>query len=131
MTRKDIMKYQEQNKQVEHPRSYYERRVVPSANIVENNNEFIVHVDMPGVNKESISLKVDGDSLHIQGSTGNYHKDNAKMYLHETRPTIYEREFNLSNEIDRSKITGEYNNGVLLITLQKNEKAKPQEIKIK
>lgn len=54
MTRNEIMKRAENRQIVTQPRSYSERRVIPPADISEGGNEYTVHVDMPGVNKESI-----------------------------------------------------------------------------
>ncbi len=131
MTRKDLMKRPEKKESVVQPRSYYERRIVPPVDIIESDNHYTVQVDMPGVNKESIDLKVDGDTLRVRAYTGDYHKGDAKLHRREIIPSVYEREFQLGKEIDRSKINGEYDNGVLTITLQKNESVKPREIHIK
>ncbi len=131
MTRKEIMKRPDNQDRVTGSRSIYERRIVPPADIIEENNEYIVRVDMPGVEKESIDLKVDGDTLRVRGSAGDYHKNNPKMVVNEITPTVYERDFQLGKDIDRSGIKGEYDTGVLTITLPKSEQAKPHEIKIK
>jgi len=131
MTRKDIMKQPEKSQSTIQPQSFYERRIVPPANIVEETNQYTVHVDMPGVNKETVKLQVDADTLRIQGSTGDYHQENAKLHKREIIPTTYEREFQLGKEINRSKINAEYDNGVLTITLQKHDAVKPREIPIK
>ena len=131
MTRKDIMKRQENQHELPQTRSFYERRVVPSADIIEGENEYIVRVDMPGVEKNSIDLKVDGSSLRVRGSAGDYHGNSPYMIMREIKPTVYDRVFQIGKDIDRNAINGEYNEGVLTITLRKNESAKPREIKIK
>lgn len=131
MTRKDIMKRPENTHGVPQTRSIYERRIVPPADIIADTNAYTVRVDMPGVEKESIDLKVDGDTLRVRGSAGDYHKKDAKMVLNELTPVVYEREFQLGKDIDRSGIDGQYEAGVLTITLMKSENAKPREIKIK
>lgn len=131
MTRQEIMKRSENSTAISQPRSYYERRIIPPADIIEGSEEYTVRVDMPGVAKESIELKVDGNKLRVKGNTRKYHNDNPRMVLQEITPTLYQREFQLGNEIDRSKINAEYDNGVLNISLHKNEQSKPREIKIK
>ncbi len=131
MTRQDIMKRPESSTAVTKPQSFYERRVIPPADIIEGPEEYTVRVDMPGVAKDSIELKVDGSKLLVRGSTGKYHNDNSKMVLREINPTMYQREFQLGSEIDRSKINAEYESGVLNISLHKNEQSKPREIRIK
>jgi HSP20 family protein len=131
MTRKDLMVRQGEPNVPARNRSYYERRVVPSADIIEGTDEFIVRVDMPGVDKSNITLKVDSDKLKVQGSTGDYHAGNASFIRHETKPTCYEREFYLGNGVDRSKIHAEYSFGILTITLQKSEESKPKHISIR
>jgi HSP20 family protein len=131
MTRKDLMVRQGEQNVPASNRSYYERRVVPSADIIEGTDEFIVRVDMPGVDKSNITLKVDSDKLKVQGSTGKYHAGNASFIRHETKPTCYEREFYLGNGVDRDKIQAEYSLGILTITLQKSEHSKPKHISIR
>lgn len=131
MMNNKIMKRPDQYREENEPRNYYERKVVPAADIIEGKHDYTVRIDLPGVNKETIDLKIDGDRLRLRASTGLRHGNNAKLRIQETAPVIYEREFFLGNEIDRSKINGEYDHGVLVITLQKNESKKPHEIKIK
>lgn len=131
MTRKDIMKRPENQHAVTKSRSIYERRVVPPADIIDGINEYTVRVDMPGVNKDTIALKIDGDTLRVRGSAGDYHRQSPKMVINEISPTVYERDFHLGKDINRSNISGEYESGILTITLPKSEQAKPREIKIK
>jgi HSP20 family protein len=131
MTRKDIMKRPNSQHAVPSERSYYERRIVPPADIIENDNEYIVRVDVPGVDKKSITLKVEGDTLRVQGSTGEHHRENKTLLINEITPTTYKREFHLGKDVDRTRINGEYDAGVLTITLGKNEHSKPRDIKIK
>jgi HSP20 family protein len=129
MTRNEIMKRSD-NKPLS-TFSHYERRVIPPTDIIETGSVYTVRVDMPGVNKESIKIKVDGDMLRVTGSTGNYHDNDPKMLVREIAPKVYEREFQLGNEIDRSKISGEYDMGVLTITCPKAEEAIPKAIDVK
>lgn len=129
MTRNEIMKRSD-NKPLP-TFSHYERKMIPRTDIIEKENMYIVRIDMPGVDKESIKIKVDGDMLHVTGSTGQYHDNDPKMLVREIAPKVYEREFQLGNEIDRSKISGEYDTGVLTITLEKSEQSKPREIVVK
>lgn len=131
MTRQNIMKRPESSTAVTQPHTYYERKIIPPADIIEGAEEYTVRMDMPGVSKDSIQLKVDGQILRVRGSTGKYHNENPRMVLREINPTVYEREFQLGNEVDRSKINAEYDSGVLIISLHKNEKSKPREIQVK
>lgn len=129
MTRNEIMKRSD-NKPLP-AFSHYEQRVIPRTDIIEKENMYTVRVDMPGVDKESIKIKVDGDMLHVTGSTGQYHDNDPKMLVREIASKIYEREFQLGNEIDRSKISGEYDMGVLTITCPKAKEAIPKAIDVK
>jgi HSP20 family protein len=130
MTRKDIMVRPNGETAVIHPRSFYEKRVVPPADIIETDANYIVRVDMPGADKSSIDLKIDGDTLRVQGNTSEYHREQPRMFLREIRPTTYEREFGLGRGVNREAVSAEYTDGVLYITIEKNEEMKPREIRI-
>lgn len=131
MARKDIMRREANNRGAVAARSYYERRIVPPADIIESDHDYTVRIDMPGVEESSIDIKIEGNKLRIRGSTGEYVREGARMLVNELRPTVYEREFLLGKGINRDAIKAEYVNGVLFMTLEKSEDLKPREIKIK
>ncbi len=105
------------------------RYMVPPVDIFETEGSLVVIVDLPGVQKKDVDIKVDQDVLTIQGKVQYAQpKDGVRE---EFRLLDFFRQFQLSEEVDREKIAAESSNGVLTIKLPKAEKAKPHQIKVK
>jgi len=105
------------------------RYMVPPVDIFETEASLVVIVDLPGVQKKDVDIKVDQDVLTIKGTVRNPQLKNPVR--EEFRLLDFFRQFQLSEEVDREKISAESGNGVLTITLPKAEKAKPHQIKVK
>ncbi|MCW8809814.1 MAG: Hsp20/alpha crystallin family protein [Ignavibacteriaceae bacterium] len=104
--------------------------VSPSSDIYENPDEFILVANMPGVSRNEIQVKVINDSLNIFGKI-NYDEAVSRDYiLNENEIGNYFRKFKISDAIDKTKINAKYDNGQLMVTLPKLEKAKPRKIEI-
>ncbi len=108
-----------------HPEAY----VTPLTDIYEEENGLYVMVDLPGVEKDGLKLKVENAILTIEGHVTSV---NDKNYLmREFEPTNYFRQFELSDSVNQEKINAELKNGVLSIFLPKAEALKPREIAVK
>ena len=105
------------------------RYMVPPVDIFENGESLTVIVDLPGVQKKDVDIKVDQDILTIKGKVR--YTQPKDIVREEFRLLDFFRQFQLSEEMDRGKISAESKNGVLTIILPKAEKAKPQQIKVK
>jgi HSP20 family molecular chaperone IbpA len=103
--------------------------IAPPVDIFENEDSLIVVVDLPGVDKDGVGIRIDDDILTIQGSAK--YTQQANVLHQEFTLQNYYRQFQLSDEVDQSKISAESENGVLTITLPKAEKSKPKQIKVK
>lgn len=108
-----------------------EKWFAPAVDIYETNDDYVLHVMMPGVAKENIQIKVEDDSLVIMGRI-NYDEAKSRKYvLKETRLGNYYRKFNISNSINVEKIDAVMDNGIMTVTLPKHERVKPKNIEIK
>lgn len=119
------------------PRSYYGSRTedtgnwYPDVDIVEDNDKVAVSVDLPGMNKEDIKVRVEDSVLTIKGERKFEKEDKQKNYHHMER--VYGsfcRTFSLPGSVAGDKIKANYKNGVLSIELPKVEEVKPKEIPI-
>jgi len=99
------------------------RYLVPPVDIHESDEGLVVVADLPGVEKEGVSVRVENSILTIQGRSA--WKAIGTPILEEFGLMGYFRQFELPGEVDQDKITGEFKNGVLTIRLPKAEKAKP------
>ena len=118
----------------EKPAGYYPdvRFYKPSADIYETENEFGIYLDMPGVKKDDLVVKLE-DNIHllIEGKTNKENKIEGQNVINECYYTGYQRYFHLSDDVDKDKIGAEYKDGVLKVNLPKKEEVRPREISIK
>lgn len=101
---------------------------VPLTDIWETPEEIILKMDMPGVSKENLDIKVEGAILKIHGKVDNDQPGNL-LYA-EQRAGDFHREFSLSNDLNQEKINASIQAGILTLKIAKSEKVKPRKIQI-
>ncbi len=104
--------------------------VTPPANISATDNEYVVEVDMPGVDKDGLEVTVEGNELTIIGRRKSDLPEGEACYC-ESPQADYRRVFELGPDVDTSKISAEMHQGVLKLRMPKSEKAKPKHIEVK
>jgi len=97
----------------------------PGVNVSENDDRFILELAVPGHAKKDISITVDNDIMTIK-SNKSTDADAVDYRLREFNYAGFERTFVLPDSVDQSKVDAKFSNGVLSITLDKKEEAKPQ-----
>jgi len=106
------------------------RMFVPTADIYETQDALTVILEMPGVEKSNVSVRVEEGLLQIEGRL-DLNKYQGLQPLHtEYNVGHYARSFQLSSKIDQTKIAAALNDGVLSLTLPKIQEAKPRLINI-
>jgi HSP20 family protein len=96
-----------------------------AVDIKENDANYTVKADFPGINKDDIDISVDNNVLTISAE----HKDEAeekegeRVIRQERRYGKYSRSFNLGKNIDEGKIKAEFDNGVLTLVIPKADVA--------
>ena len=103
--------------------------VGPIVDIYENEDEILLHADMPGVEKDKITVNVDNGTLTISGVRELETKGVATW--EEFGNVEYKRSFSVPQTIDVGKVNAELKDGVLRLHLPKSEAAKPRQIEIK
>jgi len=100
--------------------------------VTEQNGEFKVLAELPGVKKEDIKVNVEGDTVSIAAETrfDRDVKEGERILRSERRLGKISRAFRLAQEIDESRASAKYNDGVLELTLPKKETASPKQISI-
>jgi HSP20 family protein len=103
----------------------------PRVDVTEDKDNLYVHAEIPGVDKKDVKVNVVGDILTISGEKKTEQRDEKKNYYRiERNFGSFSRSFTLPAEIVVDKITAEYKDGVLNITLPKTEEAKVVEKQI-
>ena len=107
---------------------------VPSVNTREANDAYYIEVDLPGVKKEDIDIKVDENILTISGVRKlKEEQKEEEFYKVESMYGKFERSFSLPEDVDVDNIQAHSQNGVLEIKIPKVQKVenKPKKIEIK
>lgn len=98
----------------------------------EQDDEFIIRSELPGVSKDSIDITLDGDMLNIRAEKKEDKvSEDAKYYACERTYGQISRSISLPYPVDFDKASSTFENGVLEIKLPKSEEAKAKRIEVK
>ncbi len=103
----------------------------PPVDIFEDEGGVTVLADMPGVSREGLEVRVDGDNLLIEGQAQVPEVGEMELIHSEMLSPVYRRSFSLSRDLDPQKIEAELKDGVLRLRLHKAEQAKPRRIEVR
>ena len=90
--------------------------------VVENDGHFKVKADLPGVKKEDINVRIDGNIVQIDAETKqekDVKDEGGKVLRSERYYGAVSRTFSLAQDVDESKAVAKYENGVLTLDLPK------------
>ena len=103
----------------------------PRINVVENEKNYVVTAEIPGVEKDKIDIDIKDNTLTIKGEKNFEKKEEKDNYLRVERSYgNFQRSFYLDENVDREKINAKYKDGVLEVTLPKKEEATPTKIEV-
>lgn len=120
------------NKQVSRATTEQEqqRAVLPAVDVFEDASGITLLADMPGVPKERLELKIEGDALLIEGGVQPCTPDGLEAIYAEVRVPRYRRSFTLSRELDTTRIEANLKDGVLNLRIPKQAYAQPRRIAV-
>ena len=96
---------------------------VPRVDIIEEEKAFEVHVAVPGMSKDDFKIDLNDNYLTISGERKfNREKKEDNFYSMETQYGTFSRSFSLPENVDANKISAKYVNGILEVTIPKDEK---------
>ena len=105
---------------------------MPPVDIEESDREYLIKAELPGMKKEEVKLKVEGGTLSISGERTAEKEEKDKTYHRVERSYgAFSRSFTLPEGALAEKISAEFKDGVLMVHLPKDEKAKPRAIEVK
>ncbi len=103
----------------------------PPVNVFEDAEGITLEADMPGVSKDQLKLKVDRDSLLVEGDI-HFDMPEGMEALHaDIRATRYSRSFALSRELDTESIDASLKDGVLTLRIPKRAEVRPHKIDVR
>jgi HSP20 family protein len=102
----------------------------PQTDIFETSEALTLVLEMPGVDKNSVEVKVENDVLNIDGRVDFSKYDGLQPLYTEYNVGHYARSFRLSSKIEQEGISAELKDGVMTLMLPKAEKARARKIKV-
>jgi HSP20 family protein len=104
----------------------------PPVDISEDDKEYFINVELPGVNKEDVRVTVENGILTITGERKEEKEEKGKKFHRVERMYgTFLRTFTLPDGAAGDKISAEFKDGILKVRLPKSEEAKPKSIEVK
>ena len=116
---------QQQQQQAQQP------HVVPPVDVYETEAAITLLADLPGVPRENLQVRVDGDNLLLEATASIAGPDDLQLVYGEAQWPTYRRQFTLSRELDTARIDAQLRDGVLRLTIPKAEEARPRRIEVR
>ena len=104
---------------------------IPSVDILEQDGNLILRAALPGMTEKQIELKLEGNTLTLKGERKMENEDKRNNYHRiESFYGSFTRSFRIPDTVDAEKISAEYKNGVLTITIPQKPEVRPREIPV-
>lgn len=103
---------------------------VPSTDIHETREALILTMEMPGVEKKNVDIRLEKNVLSVEGRIDFAPYDDLEPVYTEYNVGHFRRSFKISNEIDQSKIAARLEDGTLTLDLPKIAEQKPRTITV-
>jgi len=106
--------------------------VFPLTNVTEDNENYYVRAELPGIKSDELDIQVTADGISISGERKISAEGNGvKYHRREREAGKFSRLINLPGEVDVNKVEAFMENGILKVTIPKSEAAKPRQITVK
>jgi HSP20 family protein len=102
----------------------------PDVDIFDSREGLIFRIDVPGVRKGDVNVQVDENNIMTVRAKSSFVTPRGTLTIGEFEPGDYYRVFALGEELDKDKIQGSLDNGVLKVMVPRKEAAKPRRIEI-
>jgi HSP20 family protein len=109
-----------------------EKVVVPAFDISENEKEYVISGEIPGIEPKDLDVSLNDGILTIKGEKKQESEEKEENYHRiERHYGSFQRSFRLPENIDRDKLDASYKDGVLRLTLPKSEESEVKKIEVK
>ncbi len=105
----------------------------PNVDLVEKEDAYLVHMDLPGLTREDVDITYEAGKLQISGERSFESDEQSKPQFHRVERWYgrFFRSFDLGREVEPENIKANFADGVLTIELPKTEDSRPMKIEIK
>jgi len=103
----------------------------PACSVDETDNHYLMSFDVPGVKKDDIKIELRGNTLSVSGERKEeFEQKNKSQYKSESSYGIFQRSFDLAEDVKADQIEAQFENGVLKVAIPKTKASKAEQIKI-
>jgi len=103
----------------------------PAVDILEKDGNLILRAELPGMTEKQIELMIEGDTLTLKGERKTDSEEKKESYHRVERyHGSFTRSFRLPQTVDTNRISADYKNGILTVTLPQKPEVKPREIPV-
>lgn len=102
----------------------------PGVNIYENATDVLLEVELPGRRREEVSVEVIERTLKISAKEALTEREGYASVTRERSRGAFERSFGLGADLEVEKIQARFENGLLLLSIPRHEKAQPRKVEI-
>lgn len=103
----------------------------PRTNLYDTGDKLRVTAEVPGIARENLSIRIQGNYLELSGSRKAEAPAGYKAHRVEREATSFTRSFTLPVDVDADRAEATVKDGILILELPKAEAAKPRQITIK
>lgn len=105
---------------------------LPAVELIEEDGEYVLTAELPGISKDDVDVSVDDNVLTIKGEKRlERDEERGRAHIRERRYGAFERSFTLPRNVDPNKVKAEFHDGIVEIHLPKGQEAKARHIEIK
>ena len=106
------------------------RGAFPPVNVFQQDDDFVVVTELPGMSKSEIALKIQNNELQIAGKRSIDYGEGASLHRRERRTGSFNRTVSFPAEINAGGVKAEYRDGLLAVFVPRAESAKPRTVAI-
>ena len=108
------------------------QRWVPAMDLMEADDHFVLHADLPGLGEDDVSIEIQDNTLTISGERKSEHEERQRgWYRLERSFGRFSRSLTLPEGVDTDAISAEFDKGVLEVHIPKPEERNPRRVVIK
>ena len=104
--------------------------VYPPVNLSEDEENYYLRAELPGVDPQDLELTVINDTLTLKGERRIAERENASFHRRERAGGVFNRVMSLPGQVNSTAVSARSEHGLLTVTLPKAEEAKPRQIKV-
>jgi len=103
---------------------------LPAVDVRENEQSYLLEMDLPGYNEKDIEIHIDGGNLSIASKQEEVKEEKGTWLLRERHTSTFSRSFRLPENADPAEVKAEFKDGILSLEIKKRAEAQKRAIKI-